>query len=289
MIFQTEFAADIIFKGGTSLSKGWALIERFSEDIDLALDRKRFNVPVVPSNTQLKKLRRKSNCFLKDEFYPILAEQFNAAGFTGIILKIKDGEANDQDPVTIEVEYPTILGKSEYLHQTVLIEIGCRSMREPNTPVNIRSFVGEYFQERDFADSAITIATVNPERTFLEKVFLLHEEFQKDSKIIRVERLSRHLYDLEKLMDTEYGEKALKSVSLYNQIVEHRRTVTPVRGIDYVNHAPAKIRIVPPDAVWDAYRQDYFRMRENMIHGDAPAFEDLIKRIMELQLRINMM
>jgi len=78
---------------------------------------------------------------------------------------------------------------------------------EPHTPKLFSSLVGEYYKDQSFADTAITIPTVNPERTFLEKIFLLHEEFQKNGKKIRVDRLSRHLYDIEKMMDTHYAQK----------------------------------------------------------------------------------
>ena len=88
-----------------------------------------------------------------------------------------------------------------------------------------------------------------PQRTFLEKIFLLHEEFSQDTVKIRIDRLSRHLYDLEKLMDTEHGKNAINDTELYNGIVAHREKFNPLRGLDYSNHIPSKIKIIPPDTV----------------------------------------
>jgi hypothetical protein len=153
--------------------------------------------------------------------------------------------------------------------------------------MKFNTMVGEYFNEKTFADSAISIPTVNPERTFLEKIFLLHEEFQKPEEKIKVNRLSRHLYDIEKIMDTEYAEKALADKNLYQHLVEHRRTITPVRGIDYANHTPDKINPVPPDSLLDTWKKDYEQMQNNMIYGESISFDKLLERIMKLKKVIN--
>jgi Nucleotidyl transferase AbiEii toxin, Type IV TA system len=100
----------------------------------------------------------------------------------------------------------------------------------------------------------------------LEKIFLLHEEFQQPAEKIRIDRKSRHLYDLEKLMDTMFAEKAIADKNLYRHIVEHRRNVTPLRGINYTNHAPDRINPIPPDDVMTAWKKDYEQMQQSMIY-----------------------
>ena len=102
------------------------------------------------------------------------------------------------------------------------------SLREPFTEREFASLVGEHYKGKPFADAPITVPCVNPERTFLEKLFLLHEEFQKPDDEIRVDRLSRHLYDVEMLMRTEYAEIALANKELYNDIIEHRSIYTKI-------------------------------------------------------------
>ena len=128
---------------------------------------------------------------------------------------------------------------------------------------------------------------MNPERTFLEKIFLLHEEFQRPQGKIRVERLSRHLYDIEKLSQTSFAQKALQNADLYNTIVAHRSKFTPISGVDYKQHSPDKIQFIPPIDLLPFWESDYKQMQENMIYGDSLNFKHLIKNLTVLQNHIN--
>ena len=217
----------------------------------------------------------------------MLQKTFHDVGFTDVKLQLSEIKSPDEDPVKIEVAYPVLTERVAYINPPVVIEIGSRSEKEPFSEKQFSSFVGEHFNGRNFADSSITIPTVNPERTFLEKIFLLHEEFQQASEKVKVDRQSRHLYDLEKLMDTEFGVKALADKSLYMHIVEHRKTITPLRGIDYANHAPAKINMIPPDEMIAAWKKDYEQMQQSMIYRESLSFDKLIGRLAELKQRIN--
>jgi len=287
VVFQTEIGPHTVFKGGTSLSKAWNLIERFSEDIDLALDRKFLGFDMDMTGSQVSKLRKLSFKYISENYLPHLQKTFHDFGFADISLQLVEVKSTDEDPVKIEVNYPSVTEKSEYVQSRVLIELGSRSLIEPFTNKNFCSFVGEQFKERNFADKNITIPTVNPERTFLEKIFLLHEEFQQSAEKIRTERKSRHLYDLERLMDTEYSAKAFSDKELYQHIVEHRKTIVPIRGIDYSNHAPEKINPIPPVNMMDTWKKDYELMQQSMIYTESLPFDKLMERITELKNRIN--
>jgi len=197
----------------------------------------------------------------------------------------EDGE--NLEPVQILVKYKTCTPPSTYTKPEVKIEIGSRSLLEPFTQRKFSSLVGENYSEKPFADSAITVPCVNPERTFLEKLFLLHEEFQKHAADIRVDRLSRHLYDIEMLMRTKFADIALENIELYNEIIEHRRVYTKISNIDYNKHQQKSLNPVPPNAVIDNWEKDYLRMQEEMIYGDSLPFEQLRERIKELKHRIN--
>jgi len=287
LIFSMECAPALVFKGGTSLSKGWNLIQRFSEDVDLALDREYLRFEVELSPGAVRKLRRKSFEFLTTVFVEKLQNKFMETGFTGVSVKIQQVESHDQDPIIIEIDYPKLTEKDTYLKPGILVEIGSRSLKEPFTLKTFGTLLAENFSEQPFADKPIKIPTVNPERTFLEKIFLLHEEFQRPQENIRVERLSRHLYDIEKLSQTEFAEIALSSADLYYTIVDHRRRFTHISGVDYANHSPDKIRFIPPDNLLKVWEIDYQQMRENMIYGESLTFAELIGRLAELQNRIN--
>ena len=158
---------------------------------------------------------------------------------------------------------------------------------EPSENREINSLLSSTFPDQTFTTEPFSISTVLPQRTFLEKIFLLHEEFSQDTTKIRIDRLSRHLYDLEKLMDTEHGKAAINDTELYKGIVIHREKFNPLRGLDYSNHIPGRIKIIPPDTVIKEWEKDYQTMTENMIYGEPLKFDSLINRMLELQKRIN--
>lgn len=289
LIFQSSIAAHTVFKGGTSLSKGWKLIDRFSEDIDLALDRGflGFNrEDTEMSSSQVSKLRRTSFKFIQEVYLPELISLFQSTGLS-VSIEALDVNSNDHDPLKLAVYYPSLTESIPYLQPRVLIEIGSRSLIEPFEMRSFSSWVGEQFVARPFADAPITVPTVTPDRTFLEKIFLLHEEFQLPSDRIKVDRKSRHHYDLEKLMDTEYAHAALSNPQLYQTIVVHRKAMTPLRGIDYALHAPAYINPIPPETVVHAWESDYQAMRESMIYTDSVSFDTLMARMDILKNRVN--
>jgi predicted nucleotidyltransferase component of viral defense system len=197
----------LVFKGGTSLSKGWNAIQRFSEDIDLALDREFLGFSGELTKSDIRKLRKKAFQFISEEFTEELKNKFTELGFKNVIVKPRFVENHDQDPLIIEVYYNKLTETDTYLKPGVLVEVGSHSLKEPFTQRTFGTFVSEIYKENSFTYKPISITVVNPERTFLEKIFLLHEEFQNPFSKIRVERLSRHLYDIEKLCQTEYAVK----------------------------------------------------------------------------------
>ncbi|SNR54150.1 Nucleotidyl transferase AbiEii toxin, Type IV TA system [Maribacter sedimenticola] len=286
IIFSLSYSKHIVFKGGTSLSKAWNLIERFSEDIDLVIDRKHLGFEGELSKTQVKKLRKASCSFIGSEFYKDINEALIKLGVQDYELVVQETKDTDTDPLIIELQYKSLTETSDYLRPRVLIEVGARSLMEPVENKPIISMVSYEFRELPFAETEITIPVVSPKRTFLEKIFLLHEEFQKETKLIRVERMSRHLYDLEKLMDTIHGTEALTDIELYNTIVAHRKNFNAIRGIDYANHNPQLINILPPEATIKEWGKDYKTMQESMFYGDTISFDKLMVRIAELNTRI---
>lgn len=290
LVFESTIAPHTVFKGGTSLSKAWGLIDRLSEDIDLALDRRflGFNREDKDMNgSQVTKLRRKSLQYITEIFFPEIQKRFTDDGFVNHQIELEEIKNPDDDPLNIIVYYPSVTDRIEYIQPRVKIEIGSRSLIEPHTDRSFKSLVGEQFTGRAFADENITIPVVIPERTFLEKIFLLHEIFQAETGKKTIERKSRHFYDLEKLMDTEYASAALNNIELYNTIVEHRMKVTPERGVDYTNHATARINLIPPDEIIGEWEKDYKTMQESMLYNPSLPFAQLIDRMKVLKERIN--
>jgi len=140
--------------------------------------------------------------------------------------------------------------------------------------------------ERFSEDIDIAVYAVVPERTFLEKICLLHEEFAKPQELIRTERMSRHLYDLVRMDDAGIAGKALSDKKLYQSIIEHRRMFIGLKGFDYDTLSPETINIIPPENALVQWQKDYETMRETMIYGESPPFDKLIEKIKQLNEKI---
>ena len=287
-IFETKYGEHIVLKGGTSLSKGWNLIERFSEDIDLGIDRTYLNFGGDLSRSAVTRLRKGAAKFVDEKFVPELEEKLIQNGVKEFSLDLVDFEESDTDPMSIELKYKSITKEVEYLKPRILIEISSRSLRDPFEMRGMISFIGSEYPDKFFSDNEIQVPTVLPTRTMLEKIILLHEEFQKpEDKKIRHERMTRHLYDIEKLMSSEFGASALKDRELYNTIVEHRKMISKITWVDYEKHQPKHIDFIPPEKVIGDWKKDYTSMKESMFYGETLSFEELIGRLQELRKRIN--
>lgn len=287
-LFSMSFAEHLSFKGGTSLSKCWNLIERFSEDIDIAIDREYLGFGGELSKTQISdKLRRASCSFTRETLTEELKKQLlnlsiNESLFT---LNVNVTNVTTTDPEIIEIHYTSIFDNADYIQNRVLIEVSGRSMQEPTERVEINSIISKTYPTADFADTDFEINVVSPKRTFLEKAFLLHEEFSKPKNEIRVDKMSRHIYDLEKLMDTQIAKEALADTGLYKSIIEHRRKFIGLKDFDYSTLEPQTLSFVPPSEVLPEWKADYKKMQESMIYGDSLPFEKLIERIRVLNER----
>lgn len=289
-LFSSSYSAHLVFKGGTSLSKCWHLIDRFSEDIDIAIDREFLGFPGNLTKREIGKKLRKASCSLVRGRLREEIEQFlldNGLKNSQFSLEVNITEESNVDPEILFLHYESVLDNTDYVFNTVKMEIGSRSLMEPSEAVLVRSIIGELLPASDFADTAFFVQTVLPKRTFLEKAFLLHELFRKDIHGNDIKRMSRHLYDLEKLMDSDYCQDVLEDSNLYNEIIKHRKMFTSIANIDYSTHQPTSINFTPPESVLKEWERDYFAMQENMIYGESLSFQELIVRIRELNKRFN--
>lgn len=284
IIFQMEIAKHLVFKGGTSLSKAWNLINRFSEDIDLAIDKDFFGFTGELGKNQRDKLRKTAGLYTTGTFFKELQAAFIKRGFVDLDFKIIEAKDSDQDPRVLEIYYPNVINSSsEYVLPRVQIEVSCRSLREPFSVIKFGALVDEVYADKDFVEPLFEVPTVNPERTFLEKVFLLHEEFHRPEEKMRVDRLSRHLYDIYHLTNAGIAEKAINNKELYETIVAHRYKYSRVGEIDYNLHNPKTVNPMPINEKLEEWKADYAKMKEDMIYDEIkPSFEDLINNIEDL-------
>ena len=287
LVSQMDIAKHIVFKGGTSLSKAWGLIDRFSEDIDLAINREFFGFSGDISRTQVGKLKDASSKYISNDFLFALQKSFFDAGIDDVRLSVIDEKSPDDDPVIIEVVYPTVTEYSTYVKPRVLLEIGSRSLIEPASLRSFRSMIGQKFPNFPFADENIHIRCVNPERTFLEKLFLLHEERQRPKEKMKIKGKSRHFYDIYRIAQTPHAAKAIVDKELYKSIVTHRERFNKLGDVDYTSHFPPNLNPIPPADLMLEWERDYLDLQEQMIAGENVKFETVMNEIKRVCEKIN--
>jgi predicted nucleotidyltransferase component of viral defense system len=281
---KTSWADFLQFNGGTSLSKAWGLINRFSEDIDLSISRLFFNLP-DDTPQERTAIRRKAFHYMETTLIGELVQALKSIGIRDYEIKLVT-ENSSAMVATIEVKYKSILETIiDYILPVVKIEFSAMSLDEPYREKEITTFVHSAYPDID-NEIACSFKSVLPERTFLEKLFLLHEEYQKDNP--RTTRMSRHLYDLEKMMDTSFATAALQNTDLYKTVINHRKKFNNIQGIDYKTHCPALIQICPPENLMSEWEKDYRQLQQSFIYEKSKSFGELTSRLQELTNRIRM-
>lgn len=286
-VFTLPVAKQLVFKGGTSLSKGWKLIERFSEDIDIAVDPIILGVPEGDlTKKQIKKLRKTSSLFVLEQLTPMICEEVQREGLHSFITVDAqpngEGDNTYPEPRQIYLHYKSVFDKAlTYLRPDVVLEVSARSLIEPTEPIQIKSILGEHLPVLPLTDSVIHTAI--PAKTFLEKVFLLHELFSVPGHGMIAEHKSRHLYDLYVMMNKDFAKKAVIDDIIWESIRHHREIYTSVRDIDYTPDVRKRLRLIPREDILDTWRADYDAMKESMIYGNKPSFDELLEGMSELQ------
>lgn len=289
-VFNLPYSNELSFKGGTNLSKCWRLIKRMSEDIDIAINREFLGFGGKLSKTQVSdKLRRAACSFVRERMQSDIREGLLAQGIPQDLFDVwvNITPISTTDPEIIYVEYKPLYSDVEYIRPQVKIEISGRSMSEPLVKTNVKSFIGETIEASAFEEMPVEVNAVVPERTFLEKLFLLHEEFAKPSSQIRVERMSRHLYDIDQMLDTDIADSAIKNIELYEQVVEHRRKFIGLKGFDYSTLDKETIRFVPAGEIRTKWETDYKNTIMSMVLGDARSFDEVMKRLEDFNSKVN--
>ena len=289
LFHRLEWKDHIAFKGGTSLSKAYGLIERFSEDIDLILDWRVLGYGIDEpwehrSNTKQDIFNKEANTraedFLKNVFLPSIVNDLTAE--IGAEVKCFIDET---DPQTVKIAYPNSFYDSSIL-QEIRLEIGALAAW---TPVNVADITPYAAQEygRLFKQPSTDILTVLPERTFWEKVTILHREaFRAEDRPFPT-RYSRHYYDLYRMMQTQVKDNALADNDLLTKVVDFKDKFYRCPWARYDLAKRGTMRLMPPEYNLDKLRDDYEHM-QNMLFGDKPSFDEIMEGIAKLEADINM-
>lgn len=286
-VFSLPVAQHLIFKGGTSLSKAWGLISRFSEDIDLAVNPIALGAAEGDlTKKQIKKLRKASSLFVSEHLTPMLCAKINEMGMSAF-LNIEaqpngEGDNTYPEPRQIYIRYQSVFEKPlTYLRPDVVLEVSARSLIEPAMPTNVSCILADYIPIQSACDAVVHTAI--PAKTMVEKMFLLHELFSVPGHGTRAERKSRHLYDLYQMMQQDFAQEAITNDALWESIRHHREVFTSVQGVDYSGDVRQRICLLPREDIVAIWQSDYETMRSSMIHGSAPTWDELIEQITILQ------
>ncbi len=297
----TDPPAGLLFKGGTSLSKVFGIIERFSEDVDLSFDRAGlgFGGESDPLNATTGKRRKHvlealtETCrrVVRERLLPQLVAVFGDAlgepPSTTWGLELADDVLDGQ---TLLFRYPSGIrsrpaDEPAYIRPAVRLEIGARSDHWPAAEGTVSPYAATDFPNV-FKEPRCKVLALAAERTFWEKATVLHmwHHAPPDKKFR--DRQSRHYYDVVQLYEHESGKATIKDIDLLLKVARHKEVFFPAAWARYADAKPGTLRIVPPDDRLLALERDYRKMQE-MIFGEPPAFERLLEVLREIEREIN--
>jgi hypothetical protein len=294
-------APRLLFKGGTSLSKAFGLISRFSEDIDITVFRQDLgascpieeleNMSGKKRQAKLDDIRAACQSYLKRELLPNLQERLLDAvdrrQLAGIGVSLDQG---DPDAQTVLLAYPSAFAadtSDAYVRSVVRIECGAKSALDPHVEVTIRPYVSGDLRNLDLAVEGIT--TIQPARTFWDKVVILHglhAWYAKRGELRQQgQRISRHYYDLHVMFRQQVGEEALADRSLGHECVRHARMFFSRPDYNLAAAATGDFAIRPVGDMLSGLRRDYAAMT-GMVFGQIPSFDDIVESIALIEERL---
>ena len=279
----------LTFKGGTSLSKCWRLLSRFSEDIDVVIDREHLGFGGdTLSRKQQKRLVKECCRQIREELWPPLEQRFREALPPGLVWELTPAhEEEDPDQQTLLFHYPTVFpGAIAYVRPVVKIELGARSETEPVEMPLIQPYLAMAFPDL-LRDSTFSIKTLAAERTFWEKAMLLHEETFRPAEKPRRARLSRHYYDLWCLIKKGIAARAVADLGLFDRVARHREIFFKASWVKYDTLRKGTLHLLPPSEQLSDWRRDYEAMREGMFFEEPPSFDEVLTVIRQFEEGFN--
>lgn len=270
------------FKGGTSLSKVYDLIGRFSEDIDLILDWRE----VISDDPYKERSKNKQNEFndntnetaqiyIREELLPAISQ---------LLAPICTCSIDVTDPHSINITYPSAFEDS-YLRPQILLEIGPLASWTPSDVFAISSFAAQKFPQV-FEQPSCRVDTILAERTFWEKATILYQEANRTADKPLPSRHARHYYDLAMMAKSGVKEKAFARLDLLEAVVQFKQRFYPSGWAKYDEAKVGTLKLLPPEFRHAELRKDYTAM-QNMIFEKNLSFEEIIETLEALEHEIN--
>ena len=292
-LFDSDLGEHLVFKGGTSLSKVYKAIDRFSEDVDLTYDIRQIipdlikdpDDPYPPSRSQAQKwteaVRGRLGEWVGSKVAPMLSDKVKAAALPAEIRVEGD---------KIYLDYDAVRSGSGYVRPSVLLEFGARSTGEPAQRHKVVSDLSQALPE--LFTPVATPRVMMAERTFWEKATAIHAYCLRGT-FRGGDRYARHWYDLDRLQAVGIAARALEDKTLAQDVAKHkqhffRETDRLGAPINYADAVSGSLCLIPEGEALEALAQDYQKMLEaGLLQSDAIAFDDLMGRLMDLQEQAN--
>jgi Nucleotidyl transferase AbiEii toxin, Type IV TA system len=284
----------LLFKGGTSLSKAYGLISRLSEDIDITVFREDIGQALEVEDLEKlsgKKQRQrledvKYACqnFIKDGLLNRFETHIGENALEGAIL-----DPTDPDGQTVILRYPSVITSDHhYVMPSIKIEAGAKSALDPHETVHFHPYISEELPNLDL--EVRNVVVIRPERTFWDKVIILHglRRWHDHRGTLRHEgnRISRHYYDLYKLIKSDLIEKALQDQHLAEDAAIHARFFFGSKDADLEDARKGSFSLTPSQEMLGPLKRDYLAM-STMIFGDVPGFDEMILEIKKFESVVN--
>ncbi len=288
----------ITFKGGTSLSKCYNMIDRFSEDIDLTLAKPYIGItddndPISAESSsqrgkRLKQLGDAVKIKIASAVKPMLAEEFRK----NISPYFSDAEwqlaTDEKDAQSLIFHYPSCLEKASngYIDISIKLEFGARGDNSPYESKIVTTYAQQLLPELFKESSTIKVTSLTAQRTFWEKVTLLHAEYHRDPKKPLPSRMFRHYYDIVMLDQKNITKDALTDPALLNDVVKNKVIYFPSKWANYDEAKIGSMRLYPSEVFIESLKQDSQRMTD-MFFGEAPDFDKILSEIKRIEAVIN--
>jgi hypothetical protein len=291
ILFESEFAGSLVFKGGTSLSKVFGVIERFSEDIDLSLSPAFLNLPEAgTSRNQANKWMARAEvacgAAVRDQIRPVME-----ATVEGVLGKGERPwfefltDPHTHSPVLL-FQYPSSQPSGfPYLQRSVKLEFGSLTDQQPAGRHEVRPWVADVLPEA-FPDWRCEVIALEVERSFWEKATILHTEYHRPAEKPTPDRFSRHYADTAALARHPTAGRAIDQHDLRDRVVAWKGQFFGSSWANYDQAKPGTFRLVPPAGRLAALRRDYEAMRD-MYLSEPASFDDILGTLAELEYRIN--
>jgi Nucleotidyl transferase AbiEii toxin, Type IV TA system len=274
------------FKGGTSLSKVYGAIRRFSEDVDVTVDYRSLDHSIDPFDPTVSRTARDKYTELLKTKLAEHTKNVIRPYFENLVAELTEKPAHlitiSEDGEKLFIPYPSRFGTTE----AVLLEFGGRNVIAPNEDHPLRPYIAAEVPNLLYPEP--TVQVLSPSRTYWEKATLIHVACNRSNSKLDADRQSRHWHDLAVLSDHNIGKASMADRKLLEDVVKHKNVFIRASYTNYEACLSGGLRLIPETTLLQALRSDYEKMiADGMFDGEPPTFDSIIARLGTLEKEIN--